>query len=127
MMMNASMTETGSFASWSVWYFDPWSFDPWKLDPYSIVLAIVYASMCGPSPLVVPITYFAVAGPLEDAWRWLQGKLAGRVEILAVIALATMVVYWVNALMLLCFETIFRTDIIDEYKIQKNRNFDASK
>lgn len=96
------------------------------VDPWTIALFILYLSIAGPSPFIVPLVSWIVFWEQEGNWKQFTAIFGDcDVGLYCVCApLLTAVVYWVNGGFLLIFDTVFAT-VARDYKIQPRQHFDT--
>lgn len=88
---------------------------------------LIYLLVCGPSPLVVPLAMLVVYWDSAAVWVAITAQFPGWQTPALFVPFCSVVVYWVNGLLLFVVDALWRTDVLMQYKIQKTQKFDQRK
>jgi sterol desaturase/sphingolipid hydroxylase (fatty acid hydroxylase superfamily) len=97
------------------------------VDPWSFLLLAVYLGAAGPSPLAIPFAVWVVFADHAVKWQLVRELFPDLTLPMVFIPLISIIVYWVNGLLLFCIDVVFRPDVLVQYKIQKSQQFDMKK
>mmetsp|Transcript_73452 Transcript_73452/g.206256 ORF Transcript_73452/g.206256 Transcript_73452/m.206256 type:complete len:298 (+) Transcript_73452:86-979(+) len=97
------------------------------VDPWSIALFAVYCAACGPSPLAVPVAAYFVFGDHAPLWKAILETFPGRWAPIFFVPTVAIAVYWINGLLLLAIDVLWRPSALMQFKIQKDQRFDMNK
>lgn len=87
----------------------------------------VYLGACGPSPTALPFALWCVFADHAAHWKAILDVFPGQLPGTLFVPLVSVVVYWVNGLFLFLIDTIYRPELLLQYKIQKGQSFDKCK
>jgi len=97
------------------------------VDPWGILLLAVYMGACGPSPLALPFALWVVFGDHAARWQAVLEMFPGVWTTVLFVPMVSVIIYWVNGFILLLIDTLWRPSVLQQYKIQKNQQFDMQK
>jgi len=90
-------------------------------------LIVVYMGVSGYSPLVAPIAIWVVLGDHAAKWKMMVDTFPGWQLPVLVVPFFAAALYWLNGLILLMIDTVYRPEVFQQYKIQKDQRFDVAK
>lgn len=96
------------------------------IDPWGIALLAVFLAIAGPSPTMIPICVYMVYGDHVELWAAIVKTFPGDWMLFLLLPSMSVVIYWINGLVLLLIDTIVRPEVLQTYKIQKGQTFDKA-
>mmetsp|Transcript_43416 Transcript_43416/g.86260 ORF Transcript_43416/g.86260 Transcript_43416/m.86260 type:complete len:296 (-) Transcript_43416:62-949(-) len=97
------------------------------VDPWSFAVLFVYLMACGPSPLAVPFAVWFVFADHTTRWKAILDFFPGSMASIFFVPVMSIIIYWVNGLLLLWIDLYWRSERLSKYKIQKDQTFDMAK
>lgn len=97
------------------------------VDPWSFCQVAFYCSIAGPSPFVVPVSLYVVYGDVAGLYADLLARFPPWVIPAVLVPSLAIFTYWINALVLLVVDYFVRPEVLMQYKIQKDQQFDTQK
>lgn len=99
---------------------------PWLL---KFVVAVLLCAASSPSPIGVPLALLFAFPPewLQQAWVDINNALGVDMLLIVGIPATGMITYFVHGFICLAFDSFWRPDVIEQFKIQKDKTFDTSR